>query len=95
MTRIRPRIPTPLLAGAALLLLGGCGSDPDPVWRQAFGYVCPNHDGRGADAVCKTRPPGANQETVSRFCYETLGDANCFDQPDLMSKNQELGSSGK
>ncbi|MGE3334532.1 MAG: hypothetical protein AB7I36_12880 [Rhodospirillaceae bacterium] len=75
------------------LTLGGCGGDPDPVWQQAFGYVCSNHGGRGADVTCKTRPP--EPENVSRYCYDTLGDPNCFDQPDEISKNQELGSSGK
>lgn len=83
-----------LLAAAALpLFLAGCGGDPDPVWAQAFGFVCSNHSSPGAQAACRTRAP--EPETVSRFCYDTLGDPNCFDQPDEISKNQELGSSGK
>ena len=83
-----------LAAAIALpLALGSCGGDPDPVWAQAFGFICANHGSPGADATCKTRPP--EPETVSRYCYDTLGDPNCFDQPDVISKNQELGSSGK
>lgn len=95
MTRTALR--TSILASLAVAALGlsGCGGDPDPVWAQAFGYVCPNHSGREADTVCKNRPPGTNQESVSRYCYATIGDANCFDRPDDMSRNQELGSSGK
>lgn len=87
------RIAVLAAAGALPLVLGSCGSDPDPVWRQAFGLVCSNHSNRATDVACKTRAPEA--ETVSRFCYDTLGDPNCFDQPDEISKNQELGSSGK
>lgn len=87
------RISVLTAASAACLMLGGCGGDPDPVWQQAFGYVCSNNASRGADVTCKTRPP--EPENVSRFCYDTLGDPNCFDQPDEISKNQELGSSGK
>lgn len=77
------------------LLLSGCGGDPDPVWAQALGFVCSNHDNPGTGAVCKTRPASETAETVSRYCYDTLGDPNCFDTPDEISKNQELGSSGK
>jgi hypothetical protein len=80
-----------MTAVVATLGLGGCGGDPDPVLRQAFGYVCANESG----VLCKTRPVGADGAAVSRYCYETIGEANCFDQPDVMSKNQELGSSGK
>jgi hypothetical protein len=87
------RIPVLAAASALALLLGSCGGDPDPVWQQAFGFVCSNHDTPGTNAACKTRAP--EPETVSRFCYDTLGDPNCFDQPDEISKNQELGSSGK
>jgi len=83
-----------LAAATALpLVLGSCGGDPDPFWQQAFGFVCSNHGSQAASLACKTRPP--EPELVSRYCYETLGDPNCFDQPDEISKNQELGSSGK
>lgn len=94
---IRPSFRVWILALLSLPALGlsGCGGDPDRVWAQAFGYQCSNHSGAEADAVCNTRPPGEKQETVSRYCYKTLADANCFDRPDEMSKNQELGSSGK
>jgi hypothetical protein len=88
------RIPVLGAASALLLLLGGCGGDPDPVLAQGFGFVCSNHDNPGTDVLCKNRPAGKTGEVVSRYCYETIGDANCFDTPDVMSRNQELGSSG-
>ena len=79
-----------LAAGAALtLMLGGCGTDPDPIWAQSFGFVCANHN----NPACRARAP--ESELVSRYCYKSLADANCFDQPAVMSPNQELGSSGK
>ena len=87
------RLSTFAAACALPLLLGSCGGDPDPFWQQAFGFVCSNHDTPGTAATCKTHAPAP--ETVSRYCYDTLGDPNCFDQPDEISKNQELGSSGK
>lgn len=77
-------------AGAALtLLLGGCGTNPDPIWAQSFGFVCANNN----NVACQTHAP--ESELVSRYCYRTLGEANCFDQPDVTSPNQELGSTGK
>ena len=83
-----------LAAASALpLVLGSCGGDPDPILRQTFGVVCANHGDAGAKAICKTSAP--EPEAVSRYCYDTLGDPTCFDQPDQISKNQELGSSGK
>ncbi len=95
------RIPRLTAASAAIALsltlgavLGGCGGDPDPIYRQAFGFVCPNHDSPAARTACANNAPGAGTEAVSRYCYKTLGDTNCFDQPDQDRKNQELGSSG-
>jgi hypothetical protein len=74
--------------------LFGCAGDPDTVYSQAIGFKCTNHPGRVFDVACKNRPPGHNTEVVSRYCYKTLADANCFDQPDPDRKNQALGSSG-
>lgn len=83
---------------AKILVLGsiltGCGGSPDPIYSQAFGFQCPNHDNDAARLVCENNAPGGMTETVSRFCYKTLGDTNCFDRPDQDRKNQELGSSG-
>ncbi|MGE4064233.1 MAG: hypothetical protein AB7E79_12775 [Rhodospirillaceae bacterium] len=87
------RIPVLAAMCAAPLVLSNCGGEPDPVWRQAFGFVCSNYSNPGTQVACKTHPPEA--ETVSRYCYDTLADPNCFDQPDEISRNQELGSSGK
>lgn len=90
------RVSVPAAIATTLLLLGGCGGDPDPVWQQGLGFICSNHDNPGTGAVCKTRPPGQNgEEAVSRYCYDTIGEPNCFDTPDVVSRNQELGSSGK
>jgi hypothetical protein len=87
-----------LLAGLAALAavtgLSGCAGDPDRIYAQAIGYQCTQHEGWLADKACRTRPPGYNAEEVSRYCYATLGAANCFDRPDPDRKNQALGSSG-
>ncbi len=84
-----------LAASAVLgLSLAGCGGNPDPIYSQAFGFQCPNHDSDAARLICQNNAPGGPTETVSRYCYQTLGDTNCFDRPDQDRKNQELGSSG-
>jgi hypothetical protein len=80
--------------GICALALFGCAGDPDVVWDQAFGFKCVNHSGAAADLVCKNRPPEQTADQASRYCYKTLADANCFDQPDQDRKNQALGSSG-
>ncbi len=83
---------------AALTLLGvtlsGCAGDPDPVYNQAFGFQCSNAENAVADVACSTRPPGRGTEHVSRYCYATIADANCFDRPDVDRQNQAQGSSG-
>ncbi len=81
------------LAVTALVLFG-CASDPDPIYAQAFGYKCTSHEGSTAKMLCNNRPPGEGTEQVSRYCYKSLADANCFDRPDQDRKNQALGSSG-
>jgi hypothetical protein len=94
------RLPLRLLRPAWSLLgtvglcaaLAGCGGDPAPGYMQAFGYNCANHDGRTAKFFCKKQDQAVAEP--SRYCYKTLGDANCFDRPDPDSKNQALGSSG-
>ena len=84
------------VAGVAVaaFALYGCGEDPDRIYSQAVGYKCVNDDSSIGDRLCKTRPAGRGQAEVSRYCYKTLADANCFDQPDPDRKNQALGSSG-
>jgi hypothetical protein len=83
----------PLLAGAVLAFsLAACGGKPDPIMAQAFGYKCTGED--TGNPLCSIRPPGEGGAEVSRFCYGTIGDANCFDRPDPDRKNQALGSSG-
>ncbi len=83
-------------AGIAItaLALYGCSTEPDRIYAQAFGYQCQNADNSVGDVLCRNRPPGRGQEHVSRYCYKTLADANCFDRPDQDRKNQALGSSG-
>jgi hypothetical protein len=83
------------LAAAALAAgLAGCAGDPDTIYKQATGYECSLHEGWLSNKACVNRPPGQNQEEVSRYCYATIGTANCFDRPDQDRKNQALGSSG-
>ena len=77
----------------ALASLSACGGDPGPIYAQAFGFHCDRHDSLGARVACgRSSDPGAAK--VSRYCYRTLAEANCFDRPDPDSKNQALGSSG-
>ncbi len=80
--------------GMVMIGLSGCAGDPDVIYQQAFGFQCTNHDGRVSDVACNTRPANENTERVSRYCYATIGVANCFDRQDQDRKNQELGSSG-
>ncbi|MDX2144727.1 MAG: hypothetical protein SFV19_15330 [Rhodospirillaceae bacterium] len=81
------------LCAATAIALAGCGSKPDPIWSQLAGYKC-GLDENAPTAVCATRPPGEGSAEVSRYCYQTLADANCLDRPDQDRKNQALGSSG-
>lgn len=74
------------------LALAGCSGKPDPILSQAFGYSCNTAD--DSSGMCHLRPPGEGAAAVSRYCYGSIGDANCFDRPDPDRKNQELGSSG-
>lgn len=91
------RFSTPFRSVLAALALGaalsGCGQDPSPIYAQAFGFQCADMKSATGRALClKSREPGGAQ--VSRYCYKTLADANCFDRPDPDSKNQALGSAG-
>jgi hypothetical protein len=92
------RLTTRIAAITLSLILGsalaGCGGSPDPIYSQAFGFQCPHHDNDAVRLACANEAPGDGTETVSRYCYRTLGDTNCFDRPDQDRKNQELGSSG-
>ena len=92
-----PRLPAGFVAVAGPLALcaalTGCGGNPDPIYAQAVGFICPNHDDEAARAACAYHAPG-EAETVSRYCYKTLADINCFDRPDPDRKNQQQGSSG-
>lgn len=83
-----------LAAVAVVFGLSGCAGDPDAVYAQATGYQCSQHEGWLSNKACVNRPPGQGQAEVSRYCYATIGTANCFDRPDQDRKNQALGSSG-
>lgn len=86
------------LSGCAVLVVmagfSGCAGDPDTIYAQALGIECSHAEGRLANLACVNRPPGQGVAQVSRYCYATLGRANCFDRPDPDRKNQALGSSG-
>ena len=97
MARFSARLCTLGRRGLAALAVGaalsGCGQDPSHIYSQAFGFQCADMNTRTGRALClKSDQPGAAQ--VSRYCYKTLADANCFDRPDPDSKNQALGSAG-
>lgn len=73
-------------------LVAAC-SDPAPTYYQAFGFQCATRHGATAAALCnKSTDPG--NAKVSRFCYKSLADTNCFDRPDPDQKNQPQGSPG-
>ncbi len=78
----------------AALGLSSCAGDADTVYSQAVGLECSQIAGAVGDLACTVRPPGRGAEHVSRYCYATLGNSNCFDRPDPDRKNQALGSSG-
>ena len=81
-----------LVIVAATGLLTGC-ADPAPTYYQAFGFQCAGRHSATAALMCnKQNDPGAAK--VSRFCYKTLADTNCFDRPDPDQKNQAQGSPG-
>lgn len=90
----RSRIQTGLLCIILAASLASCGGKPDPIWSQLFGYNCASLPGSTPGAFCATRPAGEGAAQVSRYCYQTLADANCLDRPDADRKNQALGSSG-
>lgn len=78
----------------AALGLSSCAGDADTVYSQALGLECSQIAGTVGDLACTVRPSGQGAEHVSRYCYATLGNSNCFDRPDPDRKNQALGSSG-
>lgn len=88
------RLVLALASGLLLLFVEGCGGGGEhrqEALAQAFGYHCNVHNSKLANTICgKSSADGA---TVSRYCYKSMADANCFDRPDPDSKNQ-LGSSG-
>ncbi|MBL8630908.1 MAG: hypothetical protein JNM81_14835 [Rhodospirillaceae bacterium] len=86
------RISLTIALCAITLGLSACGGKPDPIMAQAFGFRCTGED--AGNPLCSVRAPGEGGAQVSRFCYGTIGDANCFDRPDPDRKNQALGSSG-
>ncbi len=53
---------------------------------QAFGMRC----GTAESALCTLQPPGTGEAKTSRYCYQSLADATCFDRPDPDRKNQQL-----
>ena len=81
-----------LVAFATLGFLAGC-QDPAPAYYQAFGFQCADHHSKVADAMCnKSHDPGSAK--VSRYCYKSLADTNCFDQPDPNRYTETQGSPG-
>ncbi len=79
---------------AAVVGLSSCAEDPDKVYAQALGVQCSQSDHGPLAYTCANHPPGKGETQVSRYCYATIGTANCFDRPDADHQNQALGSSG-
>jgi hypothetical protein len=81
-----------IAAVAVVGFLGGC-ADPAPTYYQAFGFQCATKHSSAAAFLCnKSNDPG--NAKVSRYCYKSLADTNCFDRPDPDQKNQPQGSPG-
>ena len=80
------------LISLSLILFAGCSANSDQVLNQAFGYNCWATDSTVSGWICSENDMPVGQ--VSRYCYPTLGIANCFDRPDPDRKNQPQGSSG-
>jgi hypothetical protein len=90
--RARNRAARRIAAALMCALLTAC-ADPAPTYYQAFGFQCVHKHSAVANAMCnKANDPGAAR--VSRYCYKTLADTNCFDRPDPDAKNQPLGTPG-
>lgn len=88
-----------VVTGAMIVAVMGLGlsgftGDPDPIYRQAMHIDCTHVGGAFGDMACTARPDSEYPQTVSRYCYATIGTANCLDRPDPDRKNQALGSSG-
>jgi hypothetical protein len=80
-----------VITAIAVLGLSGCVGKPDSILAQMFGYLC----GVKPTALCAEQPPGAGEAKESRYCYQSLADATCYNRPDPDRKNQQLGTSGQ
>ena len=81
-----------LTAIFGLVLLSACSSNTDRMLNQAFGYNCVAADSTVGGWVCSEND--ASVASVSRYCYETLGQVNCFDRPDPDRNTRPQGSTG-
>lgn len=81
-----------ILLICALATLAACSQTSDQILYQSVGYNCHKADGEVRDWVCSNNGDAVAQ--VSRYCYATLGDTNCFDRPDPDRTNQPQGSTG-
>ena len=79
-------------ASLSLNVLAGCSSNTDRMLNQAFGYKCEAADSTVGGWICSEND--ASVATVSRYCYETLGEVNCFDRPDPDRSSRPQGTTG-
>lgn len=79
-------------ASLSLCVLAGCSSNTDRMLDQAFGYKCEVADSTVGGWICSEND--ASVATVSRYCYETLGEVNCFDRPDPDRGSRPQGTTG-
>ena len=80
------------LIGFILVVISGCSANSDRMLDQAFGYNCYAADSAVGGLICSDNDTPVGQ--VSRYCYETLGQVNCFDRPDPDRNNRPQGSTG-
>ncbi len=76
----------------SIALCSGCSANSDRMLNQAFGYNCVAADSTIGGWICSENDAPAAQ--MSRYCYETLGEVNCFDRPDPDRQNRPQGTSG-
>jgi len=86
------RLSTLGAAAVLALTLSSCGGNPDPIWQQAFGLQCGDGTSNTGNVCMRGSPAAGAPARVSRYCYNTLGQVNCFDRPDPDRNNEPLGS---
>ena len=77
---------------AYCVLASGCSANSDRMLNHAFGHNCVAANSTVGEWICSENDAPVAQ--VSRYCYQTLGEVNCFDRPDPDRGNRPEGTSG-